>query len=187
MTKSVIVMLKEPRPGSVKTRLARDIGTIPALWWYRHHTAKMLRCLDDPRWQLVLAVAPDLSVLSRNWPNHLPRLAQGAGHLGQRMARMFRAMPPGPTVLVGSDIKDLRPKHITKAFERLGQSDAIFGPAPDGGYWLVGFKHNPPKGAFQSVRWSGPNALSDSVASLGRLKIAYVDSLQDVDHGRDLR
>ena len=73
-------MLKEPRPGRVKTRLGRDIGMIGAAWWFRHQVAGLLRRLDDPRWHLVLAVAPDHAGLtSRVWPAHLPRIPQGPG------------------------------------------------------------------------------------------------------------
>ena len=97
---TLIVMLKEPRPGRVKTRLGRDIGMGAAAWWFRHQTARLLRRLDDPRWQLILAVAPDRDGLqSRVWPAHLPRLPQGGGDLGARMARVFRSLPPGPACM----------------------------------------------------------------------------------------
>jgi hypothetical protein len=57
---ALAIMLKIPRPGRVKTRLARDIGTVPAAWWMRHQTARVIRRLArDPRWRLVLAVTPD--------------------------------------------------------------------------------------------------------------------------------
>ena len=53
-------MVKAPVAGRVKTRLARDIGVIPATWWFRHQVTRLLRQIDDPRWRSVLAVAPDL-------------------------------------------------------------------------------------------------------------------------------
>ncbi|WP_425283593.1 DUF2064 domain-containing protein [Methyloceanibacter stevinii] len=52
-------------------------------------------------------------------------------------------MPPGPVVLVGSDIPRISRAHIAEAFRLLGNADAVFGPAQDGGYWLVGFKRSP--------------------------------------------
>ena len=57
-------MVKEPRPGRVKTRLGRNIGMTAAAWWFRHQTARLLRRLRDPRWQIVLAVAPDRAGLA---------------------------------------------------------------------------------------------------------------------------
>ncbi len=182
-------MLKEPRPGRVKTRLARDIGTVPAVWWFRHQTARLILRLDDPRWRLVLAVAPDAAGLaSRVWPAHLPRLPQGKGELGQRMARLFRQMPPGPAVIVGGDIPGITARHIARAFAALGANDAVFGPAPDGGYWLVGLRRTapPPASFLQAVRWSTHHALADSMASLPGRRIALTQRLRDVDTAADL-
>lgn len=182
-------MLKEPRPGRVKTRLGRDIGMTEAAWWFRHQTAALLRRLDDPRWQLILAVSPDREgMTSRTWPAHLPRLPQGRGDLGQRMARVFRSLPPGPGCIVGGDIPGIRPRHIARAFAALGVSDAVFGPAPDGGFWLTGLRHprHAPAGLFRDVRWSSEHALADSIAGLPGLRIARTDTLADVDTAADL-
>lgn len=186
----LIVMLKEPRPGRVKTRLGRDIGMVGAAWWFRHQTARLLRRLDDPRWQLILAVAPDHAGLaSRVWPAHLPRLPQGPGDLGDRMARLLRSQPPGPACIIGGDIPGVQRHHITRAFAALGRHDAVFGPAPDGGYWLIGLKRSapPPPGFLHDVRWSTRHALTDSRASLPGARIALIDTLQDIDTGADLR
>jgi len=186
----LIVMLKEPRPGRVKTRLGPDIGMVGAAWWFRHQTARLLRRLDNPRWQLILAVAPDHAGLaSRVWPAHLPRLPQGPGDLGDRMARLLRSQPPGLACIIGGDIPAVRPRHIARAFAALGRNDAVFGPAPDGGYWLIGLKRSapPPPGFLHDVRWSTPHALTDSRASLPGARIALIDTLQDIDTGADLR
>jgi rSAM/selenodomain-associated transferase 1 len=183
-------MLKEPRPGRVKTRLGRDIGMIAAAWWFRHQTERLIRRLQDPRWRLVLAVSPDREGLhSRVWPAHLPRMAQGRGNLGARMARAFGAQPPGPVCVIGADIPDLSRRHIARAFAALARADAVFGPAPDGGYWLVGLKQPRPfpAGLFGNVRWSSVHALADSIASIPGLRVALTDSLRDVDSIDDLR
>ena len=183
-------MLKEPRPGRVKTRLGRDIGMVTAAWWFRHQTARLLRRLEDPRWQMILAVAPDhVGLQSRVWPAHLPRIPQGQGDLGDRMARILRGLPPGPVCIIGGDIPGIDKHHIARAFGALGNHDAVFGPALDGGYWLVGMKRTspPPTTLFSGVRWSGPHALSDSMASLPGKRIALTDVLRDVDTVADLR
>ena len=57
MRRTLVIMVKEPRPGRVKTRLGRDIGMVGAAWWFRHQTRSLIRRLRDPRWQIVLAVA----------------------------------------------------------------------------------------------------------------------------------
>ncbi len=182
-------MLKEPRPGRVKTRLGRDIGMVGAAWWFRHQAQRLIRNVNDRRWRCVLAVSPDVEgIRSRVWPGKLPRWPQGEGDLGARMARMmYRA--GGPVCLIGADIPDVRREHLARAFEKLGSHDAVFGPSPDGGYWLVGLKHPRPlpAGLFKGVAWSTEEALGQSVASLKGKRIAFVDQLNDVDTVDDLR
>jgi rSAM/selenodomain-associated transferase 1 len=189
--RQLFIMIKEPRAGRVKTRLGKDIGMTRAAWWFRHQTRRLLRRLgDDPRWQTVLAVSPDVAGLqSRIWPMHLPRWPQGQGNLGTRMAAIFQSAPKGPVVIIGADIPDITPALIEKAFRALGDHDAVFGPAPDGGYWLVGLKRSTrvvPAHLFENVRWSSPHALADSIATLGDAHVAMIDSLQDVDIVSDL-
>ncbi|MEL7345885.1 MAG: TIGR04282 family arsenosugar biosynthesis glycosyltransferase [Pseudomonadota bacterium] len=185
----LVVMVKEPRPGRVKTRLGRTIGMTQAAWWFRRQTQSLLRRLEDPRWELVLAVSPDRDGLaSRVWPEHLARIPQGAGDLGDRMGRLFRSLPPGPTCIIGADIPGIQSSHIAQAFQSLGQSDAVFGPAPDGGYWLIGLRRTaqPPATLFEGVRWSSEHALADTIATLGSARIGFVDTLRDVDEASDL-
>ena len=188
----LFIMLKEPHPGRVKTRLGRDIGMTAAAWWFRHQSGSLIRRLGrDPRWQTVLAVSPDREgLVSRVWPRHLPRWPQGGGDLGDRMGRIFRDAPQGPVVIVGADIPDITPAMIARAFAALGGHDAVIGPAPDGGYWLIGLKRGArpvPSGIFEGVRWSSATALADTKASMGKVKIALTDSLRDVDRAADLR
>lgn len=181
-------MLKEPRPGKVKTRLAAGLGVIPATWWFRHQSHQLIARMQDPRWTLTLAVAPDIAVASPIWPAHIPRICQGTGDLGARMARVFRNGPPGPLCVIGADIPDIRPHHIAESFEILGHEDAVFGPATDGGYWLVGLKRTarPSANLFQNVRWSSPYALSDTIAGLSDMRIGYSAELRDIDTVDDL-
>lgn len=190
MKRTLVVMLKEPRAGRVKTRLGRDIGMVAAAWWFRHQVRALLRRLEDPRWHLVLAVAPDRAgMTSRVWPAHLARVPQGRGDLGDRMARALRHAPPGPVCVIGGDIPGITVPRIAEAFAALGAHDAVFGPALDGGYWLVGLRRVravPPE-LFTGVRWSTEHALSDTVATLRGHSIARVATLRDVDTAADLK
>lgn len=190
MQRTLIVMLKEPRPGRVKTRLARDIGQVAAAWWFRHQCTRLLQRLRDPRWRLVLAVSPDQDgMASRVWPADLPRLPQGAGDLGDRMARAMRRAPPGPVCVIGADIPGVTRAEIRRAFRALGAADVVFGPATDGGYWLVGVRNarRVPRSLFRDVRWSTEHALADTRASVPGLRVGLVDRLADVDTLEDLR
>jgi len=190
MHRTLIVMVKEPRPGRVKTRLGRGIGPTGAAWWFRHQSARLLRRLRDPRWQLVLAVTPDRAgMASRVWPRDVPRLPQGRGDLGARMNRLLRAAPPGPVCLIGADIPGITPARIERAFVALGRNDLVFGPALDGGFWLVGARQGggAPLRLFAGARWSTQFALSDTLASVAGERVALVDRLRDVDTLDDLR
>ena len=181
-------MVKQPRPGRVKTRLARDIGTVEAARWYRAQTAALLRRLDDPRWRLVLAVTPDAEVaVSRVWPAHLPRLAQGRGDLGARMRRCLWAVP-GPALLIGSDIPGLSARHVAQGFAALRRADWAMGPAIDGGFWGIGraARCHPPPGLFAGVRWSSSHAAADTRVTLGSDRVAVLATLADVDAACDL-
>jgi glycosyltransferase A (GT-A) superfamily protein (DUF2064 family) len=99
------------------------------------------------------------------------------------MANALRAAPPGPAILVGSDIPGITPDIVARAFRVLGAVDAVFGPARDGGYWLVGVRDRGLlRGLFRNVRWSSEHALADTIGNLptGRRHL-LVDMLEDVD------
>ena len=183
-------MVRAPRAGRVKTRLGADIGMVPAAWWFRHQLRDLLRRLNDPRWRLVLAVSPDTSATDpRIWPAHLARIPQGRGDLGRRMVRAMGRFPRAPVCVIGADIPGLTRAHVARAFAALGRAQAVFGPAPDGGYWLVGLRRGALARAdmFDGVRWSSPHALADSRAALNGWETAQVDTLADVDTAADLR
>lgn len=189
MQRTLIVMVKEPRPGRVKTRLAREIGSVAAAWWFRHQCARLLRRLRDPRWRIMLAVSPDRDgMASRCWPEDLARLPQGSGDLGDRMARAMRAAPPGPVCVIGADIPGITRPAIWRAFRALGGAEVVFGPAEDGGYLLVGVRNarQVPQRLFEGVRWSSEHALADTEYSVAGCRIARIDKLSDVDTLADL-
>ncbi len=181
----VVIFVKAPRLGRVKSRLAAGIGAVPALRFYRETTTRLLRMVGrDRRWRTSIAVTPLRARVGGFWDRRSLRLDQGAGDLGRRMMRVFDALPPGPAVIVGSDIPDLRPSHIATAFRALGSRDVVLGPAVDGGYWLIGLKRLRPIGAaaLEGVRWSSRHALADTRARLPRsFSVALLETLEDVD------
>lgn len=179
----LILMVKEPCAGRVKTRLARNIGMAAALNFYRTATANLIRRLwRDPRWQLVLAVSPDTALHSRAWPANIPRIAQGHGDLGMRMDRLLHEREYHASIIIGSDIPAIRPAHIAGAFHLLAGHDFVFGPAADGGYWLIGMRPcRPAPGLFSNVRWSSPYTLKDTLRNLAGRTILFAPQLNDVD------
>jgi rSAM/selenodomain-associated transferase 1 len=182
-------MAKSPGAGRAKRRLAASVGAIQATRFYHACLAHtLMRLARDPRWQTLLAVSPDSDVGAAFWPHRVERLPQGHGDLGRRMQRLFRRLPPGPAIIVGSDIPAITPSDIARAFRLLGNADAVFGQAPDGGYWLVGLRRTPRLLApFAGVRWSGPHALADTLGNLKDARIAFAATLSDVDTEEDYR
>lgn len=179
-------MVRAPVAGAVKTRLAREIGTMEALRFYRSATTSLLRRLGrDPRWRTVLAVTPDRARDAGFWPARLPRMAQGRGDLGARMSRCLAQAGPGPTLLVGSDIPGIMPGHVAGALRLLRSRGLVFGPAEDGGFWLVGCSRllRLPN-LFTGARWSGPHALADCVLN-APVAPGFAERLQDVDTRED--
>jgi len=186
--RSLIIFVKEPHPGRVKTRLGAGIGMTASAWWFRHQSQRLIQRLGrDQRWRTVLAVAPDREGLaSRVWPDWVARQPQGPGDLGQRMLRALSTALPGPVMIVGSDIPDISRADIAEGFRKLGDHDAVFGPAHDGGYWLIGTRHKPPRDLFAGVRWSTEHTLSDTLANLPEKRVAHLRALNDVDDAGDL-
>jgi rSAM/selenodomain-associated transferase 1 len=187
----LVVFVRAPRIGQVKTRLARDIGAVGAWRFYRRMLYNTLRPLiRDRRWLPWLAVTPESAVFEKRiWPRDCLLINQSEGDLGQRMARVARALPAGPVVIIGADVPGIRPRHIAAAFKALGRHDAVFGPAKDGGYWLVGLKRRPRfLDPFADVRWSTEHALTDTLANLkGADSHMLLETLEDVDDGSAYR
>jgi uncharacterized protein len=187
MRRTLVLFVRAPQLGTGKRRLARDIGDIAALRFERAMIALLLRRLaKERRWRLRIAVTPDNTCRrTGHWRRGVETVGQGQGDLGIRMRRALETCPPGPVVLVGADIPALGARPIAAAFRLLGGHELVFGPAVDGGFWLVGARHPrrlPP--LFERVRWSGRDALADTLAGLPRrIKVGYADKLEDVDDG----
>jgi rSAM/selenodomain-associated transferase 1 len=187
----LVVMVKVPHAGRVKTRLAREIGVVAATSFYRHAAAAVIRRVaTGTPWRTRLAVAPDTAHGGRPWSAHrpgpwppgIPRQRQGVGDLGRRMQRIMDGPGRGPTVIIGTDIPAIRATHIASAFRALARGDAVLGPTPDGGYWLVGLKRSPRVlRPFALVRWSSEHARADTAANLAGCTIALAALLDDVD------
>lgn len=187
---TLVIFLRAPQRGAVKRRLARTIGPRAAHDFYARESSALIRRVGaGRRWRTVLAVTPDVFARrARFWPGGLTRVKQGGGDLGARMARAFITSPPGPVVLIGSDIPAIDAGHIAQAFAALTRFEAVFGPAADGGYWLVGLARRRiaaralARKLFAGVRWSGPHALDDTRANLpAGVSVARLDVLEDVD------
>ncbi|WP_149539189.1 TIGR04282 family arsenosugar biosynthesis glycosyltransferase [Siccirubricoccus phaeus] len=182
---TLILFARAPRLGQVKRRLAAGIGTLAALRFHRARLAALIRTLGrDRRWHTALAVTPDHA--RGPWAGRLPRHPQGRGDLGARMQRaLFRPLARRRrALLIGTDIPGIAAADIAAGFRALGRAPAVFGPAEDGGYWLVGFGPRCPARPFAGVRWSTPQALADTLRNCPRAVL--LRRLRDVDSKEDL-
>ena len=177
----LILFVKAPRLGAVKTRLGSKIGHLAAWRFYNLMLLRLwMRLGNDSRWQTYLSVSPDRN--HARWPVRLIRWGQGRGNLGVRMTRAMRRHQ-GPVVLVGGDIPEIDKHHIAQALRALRKANVVFGPAKDGGFWLVGLRQTKlADRLFKNIRWSSPNTLRDCLANLPNTsRVAMLDMLSDVD------
>lgn len=179
------MFVRAPVLGAVKRRLGAGVGAVEALRFYRSATERLLRRIGgDRRWETILAVTPDAAAHGVSpWPTGFARVGQGDGDLGARMGRILAGDPTVPVAIVGSDIPDLGAPHVAGAFAALRRADLVFGPALDGGYWLVGRGPGvPTRALFDGVRWSSPHALADTRANVPRRRsVGLLETLEDVD------
>lgn len=193
----VILFVKAPVIGAVKTRLAADIGAVAAWRFYRHTVQNVGRRLHRRRgqrrpWRLVLAVTPDRAHrdVSAGFPalRDWPTLPQGHGDIGTRMLRCLAHFQPAPTILIGGDIPGVTGEIIEQSFNKLATAEIILGAAADGGFWLIGRRgHVFPAGLFEGVQWSGDSVLKQVVNNVPRhLRLSCAQTLADVDRAADL-
>lgn len=185
-SRHLIIFARRPGLGVGKRRLAADVGDVEALRFARGALDRLVRTLaPDRRWRLWLAVAPDRPL---DWVRAGTAIPQGPGDLGQRLERVIRSIPPGPVVVLGSDTPTVTRADVAAAFRALGPNRAVFGPAVDGGYWLIGLRRGPGESLpFDGVRWSTSDALSDTVAQLRGAPVAVLRVQEDVDDGPALK
>lgn len=188
----VLVFLRAPTPGSVKTRLAAALGDAAALAVYRWLAERTLHVLGElPRtWSLHAVVTGDVGALGE-WRGLVDELrAQGEGDLGERMrVAMIDALSEGFTrvVIVGTDCPTLDASTVRAAMEALREVPAVIGPALDGGYYLLGASQALP--VFDGVPWSTEVVAAETRARLARAGLPWRELLSapDIDRAEDLR
>lgn len=186
----VVVLLRAPRRGHVKRRLAAELGEEVALDAYRRLLAGTLQTLA-PVGRVQLCVTPDVatdeleSLLQPGWT----LVPQGPGHLGERLHRMLVhafSGRSGPWLAIGTDCPELTVTDLHEGWQALANSDVVLGPAADGGYWMIGMRAPQPS-LFEGISWGGPAVFLETTgraAALG-LKVRTLRMLRDVDRADD--
>ena len=189
-TGRLVVFVKSPRPGFVKTRLASTLGDAAACDAYRQLMGTVLRNVSGFSSVEVRFTPDDARTEISQWlqPAWTAK-GQGDGDLGVRLHRAFAenfAERDSPVVVIGSDCPSVTPADIEAAWLSLATHDVVLGPAEDGGYWLIGLRQRRPQ-LFQNIPWSTDTVLAETQqrARTSGLSVAQLRTLADVDSSDD--
>lgn len=185
----LLVFLRPPERGRVKTRLAKAIGENEALSVYQRLVQHTIRVAEHVPWAKQFWFADHLPMDGSLAITAAMRIQQG-NDLGQRMSHAFEeAFAHGfaPVVIIGTDCPGLSEKILTNAAQRLLDHEVVIGPATDGGYYLLGMR-TPFPGLFDNMAWSTSTVLQDTLEKCrsAHRSHALLPILGDVDVAEDL-
>jgi uncharacterized protein len=187
---AVIVFVRHPQLGKVKTRLAQTLGNEKALAIYKlllQHTYSLVQNGKIP----VYIYYTDAVVEDDLWQgSYIIKKQQQGADLGMRISHAFNdvfAAGHQKAIIIGSDCYELTASILIAAFNALEQSDAVIGPATDGGYYLLGLTQPMPT-LFEGIAWSTPTVAAATLAKLNDLQcsVTMLQPLNDIDEEKDL-
>jgi hypothetical protein len=188
MVPALIIFVRNPVLGKVKTRIAATIGDENALAVYKYllqHTKYITESLAVAKFVFYAdgVTANDL------W-NGYEKCLQSGTDLGERMRNAFEwVLEKGydKIIIIGSDCFELDEKMIAAAFLKLNDYDIVIGPALDGGYYILGMQ-SPFKNLFENITWSSSSVLNETNKQIEQQKLSLflLPSLNDVDEEKDI-
>lgn len=190
---NLILFLKYPEKGKVKTRLSKDIGNEKALLIYKKSVSKLLNQLDSNNYDISIYYCPEnKNDEVKKWINlpDIKYLAQSGDDLGIRMLNAFKdsiSLKYAKTVIIGTDCLEITNSLLSQSFDLLDDSDLVLGPATDGGYYLIGLKAVV-ETIFQDIHWSTEKVLKQTIKKAKEIKLSYkfLDFNNDIDNIHDL-
>jgi rSAM/selenodomain-associated transferase 1/rSAM/selenodomain-associated transferase 2 len=195
---AIILFMRYPETGKVKSRLAATIGPHEALKVFQKLVRRTLGMLFELKWfrpqvQLFLFFTPPdkKSFMEEMYPGPWEFIPQEGSHLGERMARAFdHVMARGcrRIVMIGSDIADMEMADLDEAFEALCRGQAVLGPAADGGFYLIGLSQTCPA-AFESESWGTSEVFQRTyeILSCSGSLVHKLEERRDIDRADDLQ
>ena len=198
MKNAVALFAKYPQPGSVKTRLAREIGNQRAADLYAQFLKTLTLHHSHRPYDLIIAFTPpekEKALKIRLNPDPtIVFVAQEGENLGERMENCFRTHLKVYTklVIIGSDMPHLTHAMVNEAFDRLDKTDIVLGPAEDGGYYLIGMKKA--HSIFDRISWSRETVLEEQLKNIKGLGLTHallerefdIDTLPDLHRFHNL-
>ncbi|WP_051249671.1 TIGR04282 family arsenosugar biosynthesis glycosyltransferase [Maridesulfovibrio zosterae] len=193
MNQSVLIFIKYPQSGKVKTRLGKVIGDELAALFYRSFVEDILEKLEQAKVSITLCYDPFRPLKQyQKWLGCRHFIPQRGESLGERMENAFQDNFAGnctSCTLIGSDIPGIDPQIVQDSLELLKKSTACIGPANDGGYYLIGFqKDNLSKTIFKDMKWSTDTVFNTTLQRLKNEKLnpAILPYFSDIDTLDDL-
>ncbi|MBT3392754.1 MAG: glycosyltransferase [Elusimicrobiaceae bacterium] len=188
---AIICFLKYPETGKVKTRLAKDIGDINATNFYKQIAQETVQKAKQTNADIFIFYSPPQNINLKKFKTWLGKdfeyKPQQEGDLGCKMTNAFIevfAKNYSKIVIIGSDIPQITPEILGRAFSLLEKGDTVIGPSPDGGYYLLGFNKNSffPQ-VFENIEWSTDTVYKETISKLEKFAKTYLtlESLEDVD------
>jgi uncharacterized protein len=191
----IIVFVKAPHPGQVKTRLGKSVGDRPAAQLYRCFTEDVLDTVETLDVDSHIFFAPaEAEAFLKDWlGEHRSYIPQQGTHLGERMAAAFRhsfSLGYERVLILGSDSPDLPHTFLTEALEALREKQAAIGPSKDGGYYTLGFTPSTfCPAVFGALPWSTPQVYPQTLEILKQhsCPVHVLPAWTDIDTLDDLR
>ncbi len=189
MSNALIIFIRNPELGKVKTRLARTLGNEEALRIYHlllEKTRQAALGVQASRWLFY----SDFVDEGDQWPKpDFIKTTQVSGDLGERMEAAFQwVLEQGATkaLIIGSDCPDLNGRILQQAFDALEEHDFVIGPVPDGGYYLLGMKQMQAD-LFHNIAWSTETVRASTIKKIVEARRSYtlLPMLRDIDEASD--
>lgn len=194
LSRCVILFVKYPEKGRLKTRLSAVLGDETTRNLYKCFVSDLIGTLEKKRYAFKIAFYPPGSykkIISWLGPEH-SYITQVGRDIGERMETAFKKTfldGFNEVLVIGTDIPDITPSLIDKALKALKSNDAVIGPCYDGGYYLIGFtmKTFLPD-IFKGIQWSTEGVFKDTMEVFMKkgYKVHVMPKLRDIDRIEDL-
>ena len=191
MSKTLVIMfVKEPKLGFVKTRLSKTCGKEFTLDLYKLFVKDLINTLSNQDYDFKLCAYPNLELINQIFGN-FDNFLQVNGNLGLKMQTAFEQQFEkvyDKIVLIGSDTPHISDEIIKKSFNQLEHHDIVLGPSLDGGYYLIAFnKKTFYAEVFKNISWSTSVVLEQTLQKLHTKNIHFLKALNDIDDIDDLK
>tara|TARA_R100001143_G_C3361215_1_gene136154 strand:- start:9192 stop:9800 length:609 start_codon:yes stop_codon:yes gene_type:complete len=191
MEKVLLIFIKNPELGKVKTRLAKSIGEVKALQVYKELLKKTITVAERTEARRQVWYSSYIDDLDGISTDKFEKYLQSGSNLGERMSNSFQqAFEEGvdQVAIIGSDCPSLNEGIIENAFDQLQKHDLVIGPSEDGGYYLLAMNRFY-EALFEDIEWSTESVLESTIqkAKKEELKVFQLPVLNDIDNIEDLK